>query len=112
MGRLQLLTVSGLIYIAVEAFLLSVGTVYIARRPYGHSGRGFVLGCIAGGIGGNLFCMKAAASLIQESMKGGTSYVLSVLLDPLPWIIIASAGLIGLVSAFLLAKAMREYEAT
>mmetsp|Transcript_154892 Transcript_154892/g.496319 ORF Transcript_154892/g.496319 Transcript_154892/m.496319 type:complete len:337 (+) Transcript_154892:143-1153(+) len=111
--RERLLTDSALTYISIEVVLFIAGFLYIQRRPFGNRRRGLVLGCVAGGIGGNLFCMKAAASLISGSWSGGLPYVLHVWTeDPLPLLVTACAGLIGIVSAVLLARAMREFEAT
>lgn len=108
-----LLTKSALVYISVEAVILIAGVMYMRIRPAGDRRRGFVLGCVAGGIGGNLFCMKAASSLISASVDGGLAYTREVWTgSPLPLLVATSAALIGLVSAALLARAMREYEAT
>lgn len=110
--RHQLLTMDALTYVAVEIGLLAAGFLFMSRRPHGCKRRGLVLGLVAGGIGGNLFCMKATASLIQATWQGGVEYCAAVWLNPLPLAVLASAVVIGLGSAFLLAQAMREYEAT
>lgn len=111
--RDRLLTDNALSYILAEVVVFTIGTLYMQRRPYGDKKRGLVLGCVAGGIGGNLFFMKAAASLISASWSGGLTYVFDVwTTDPLPLLVAASAMSVGGFSAVLLAKGMREFEAT
>jgi len=111
--RDRLVTTSALIYIVVELFLIGLGAFYVRRRPAGDQRRGLVLGCVAGGIGGNLFCMKAAASLISAYWDKGLLGLLDVwTAGPMPIIVAFTAGLIGLSSACLLTMAMREFEAT
>lgn len=110
--RDMLLTRDALIYIVVETAIIAAALLWMSKRKTGDSRRGLVLGIVAGGIGGNLFCMKAAASLIQGTCQDTWPEVYRLWINPLSISIVCSAALIGLVSAFLLAQAMREYEAT
>jgi len=109
----KLATVSAVAYLVVELCLIAAGIAYMTTKDHGHRGRGLVLGCLAGGIGGNLFCMKATASLISATWGKGIAGILAIgQVSPLPFFVAAAAGLIGLSSAYLLTTAMREFEAT
>eukprot|EP00933_Yihiella_yeosuensis_P053421 TRINITY_DN5164_c3_g1_i1.p1 TRINITY_DN5164_c3_g1~~TRINITY_DN5164_c3_g1_i1.p1 ORF type:complete len:335 (+),score=28.04 TRINITY_DN5164_c3_g1_i1:76-1080(+) len=110
--RDKILTHDALTYIAVEIVLLIAGCLYMNRQKEGCRKRGLVLGLVAGGIGGNLFCMKAAASLIQATYKESWSTLVESWVNPLPIVVVLSAVCIGASSAILLTKGMREYEAS
>lgn len=76
------------------------------RYPVGSVIRGLSLGCTAGTIAGNMFCVKAAIELIQRSFHEPTIW-----LHWLPYVMLIGAGFFALTNVSYMTKGLQEYEA-
>lgn len=70
--------------------------------------RGLSLGCTAGTIAGNMFCVKAAIELIQRSIHGPDG---TIWLTWLPYTMLVGAAFFALSNVVFMTKGLQEYEA-
>jgi len=97
-----------LIYgIVFFAWFLVNRLVFMQREP-GSAVRGISLGCTAGTIAGNMFCVKAAIELIQRSIHNQDG---EVWLHWLPYVSLLGAVFFALTNVVYMTKGLQEYEA-
>jgi len=79
----------------------------LMKREVGSAVRGISLGCTAGTIAGNMFCLKAAVELIKRSILKQDG---EVWLHWLPYASLLGALFFGLANLIYMTQGLREYE--
>lgn len=96
------------IYFAVFAVWFCFNRFYLMLKPKGSALRGISLGCTAGTIAGNMFCVKAAIECIQRSIHEQEG---EIWLHWLPYLLLAGAAFFALTNVIYMTKGLQEYEA-
>mmetsp|Transcript_125115 Transcript_125115/g.400723 ORF Transcript_125115/g.400723 Transcript_125115/m.400723 type:complete len:489 (-) Transcript_125115:104-1570(-) len=81
---------------------------YLMRKPAGSALRGISLGCTAGTIAGNMFCVKASIELIQLSIMEQAGDIWS---HWLPYVLLVGAAFFALSNVIYMTIGLQEYEA-
>mmetsp|Transcript_51992 Transcript_51992/g.132040 ORF Transcript_51992/g.132040 Transcript_51992/m.132040 type:complete len:483 (-) Transcript_51992:182-1630(-) len=81
---------------------------YLMRKPAGSALRGIALGCTAGTLAGNMFCVKATTELIQMSIAGQAGDIWS---SWLPYVLLVGAAFFALSNVVYMTIGLQEYEA-
>mmetsp|Transcript_20803 Transcript_20803/g.58363 ORF Transcript_20803/g.58363 Transcript_20803/m.58363 type:complete len:447 (+) Transcript_20803:119-1459(+) len=97
-------------FIAFFAWFL-FNRLVLMPNPAGSAIRGISLGCTAGTIAGNMFCVKAAIELIQYSLHNTDTDGGDVWLHWLPYAMLAGAVFFALTNVIYMTKGLQEYEA-
>lgn len=103
-----LVTMRVLIYFIVFLVWFLLNRLVFMRYPAGSAIRGVSLGCTAGTIAGNMFCVKAAIELIQRSIHEQEG---EIWLHWLPYTMLAGAIFFALTNVVYMTKGLQEYEA-
>jgi len=85
-----------------------VNKFVLMKRPHGSAVRGVSLGCTAGSIAGNMFCVKGAIELIQRSIHNEEG---EIWLHWLPYVLLVGAAFFALSNVVYMTQGLREYEA-
>jgi len=96
------------IYFACFAAWFFFNRFYLMRKPAGSALRGISLGCTAGTIAGNMFCIKGAIELIQRSISEQDG---EIWLHWLPWVLLIGAAFFAISNVGYMTKGLQEYEA-
>lgn len=97
-------------FIAFFAWFL-FNRLVLMPNPEGSAIRGISLGCTAGTIAGNMFCVKAAIELIQYSLHNTDTDGGDVWLHWLPYAMLAGAAFFAVTNVIYMTKGLQEYEA-
>lgn len=97
-----------LIYFLAFSVWFLLNRCFLMRRPVGSAIRGVSLGCTAGTIAGNMFCVKAVVELVQTSIRDQDS---EVWLHWLPYAMLAGAIFFALSNVVYMTRGLKEYEA-
>mmetsp|Transcript_105807 Transcript_105807/g.207525 ORF Transcript_105807/g.207525 Transcript_105807/m.207525 type:complete len:544 (-) Transcript_105807:380-2011(-) len=81
---------------------------FLMRWSSGSAIRGISLGCTAGTIAGNMFCVKAAIELIQRSIEYGEGEIWT---HWLPYALVFGAIFFAVSNVIYMTKGLQEYEA-
>uniref|UniRef100_A0A7S1KVX2 EamA domain-containing protein n=1 Tax=Alexandrium catenella TaxID=2925 RepID=A0A7S1KVX2_ALECA len=103
-----LVNVRVLLYFVAFAVWFLVNNFVFMRRPEGSAIRGVSLGCTAGSIAGNMFCVKGAIELIQRSIHSQEG---EIWLHWLPYVLLLGAAFFALSNVVYMTKGLQEYEA-
>jgi len=79
----------------------------LMRKEVGSAIRGISLGCTAGTIAGNMFCVKAAVELIQRSIHEQDG---EIWLHWLPYVSLLGAAFFALSNVVYMTRGLQEYE--
>jgi len=97
-----------LIYFACFFVWFLVNVCILQKRPRGSPIRGVSLGCTAGSLAGNLFCLKAAVEIIQYSINENTA-------EPwkhwLPYVMLLGAAFFAISNVKYMTQGLQECEA-
>jgi len=96
------------IYFAIFAVWFCFNRFYLMGKPKGSALRGISLGCTAGTIAGNMFCVKAAIECIQRSIHEQDG---EIWLHWLPYVLLLGAVFFALTNVVYMTKGLQEYEA-
>lgn len=103
-----LLNVKVLVYMTVFAARFMFNKFCLMKNPPGSAWRGISLGCTAGSLAGNMFCMKASLSIISCTFaKNDFSYWSHWL----PYLLLCGAPFFAIFNLFYMTRVLREYEA-
>jgi len=97
-----------LIYAVVFVAWFLLNKCILMRRPKGSAVRGVSLGCTAGSIAGNMFCVKAMMELIQRSINYEEG---EIWLHWLPYVLLVGAIFFALSNVVYMTQGLLEYEA-
>mmetsp|Transcript_62701 Transcript_62701/g.161355 ORF Transcript_62701/g.161355 Transcript_62701/m.161355 type:complete len:421 (+) Transcript_62701:78-1340(+) len=97
-----------LVYFCFFFLWFLVNRFFLMQQPVGSSIRGVSLGCTAGTLAGNMFCVKASIELIQRSIHEGEG---EIWLHWLPYVMLAGAAFFALSNVVYMTKGLQEYEA-
>uniref|UniRef100_A0A7S1KYY3 Uncharacterized protein n=1 Tax=Alexandrium catenella TaxID=2925 RepID=A0A7S1KYY3_ALECA len=103
-----LVNVRVLVYFVVFFAWFLLNRQFFMRYPVGSAIRGVSLGCTAGTIAGNMFCVKAAIELIQRSISAQEG---EIWLHWLPYVLLFGAVFFALTNVIYMTQGLREYEA-
>mmetsp|Transcript_56996 Transcript_56996/g.128909 ORF Transcript_56996/g.128909 Transcript_56996/m.128909 type:complete len:452 (-) Transcript_56996:121-1476(-) len=103
-----LLHVRVLIYFLVFFAWFLLNRFCLMNFPVGNAIRGVSLGCTAGTIAGNMFCVKAAIELIQRSINMQEG---EIWLHWLPYVMLVGAVFFALTNVIYMTKGLQEFEA-
>mmetsp|Transcript_53500 Transcript_53500/g.120571 ORF Transcript_53500/g.120571 Transcript_53500/m.120571 type:complete len:393 (-) Transcript_53500:137-1315(-) len=103
-----LVNVRVLIYALVFVVWFLINRFFLMRFPQGSAVRGVSLGCTAGTIAGNMFCVKAAIELIQRSIHEQEG---EIWLHWLPYVLLLGAVFFALTNVVYMTRGLLEYEA-
>lgn len=103
-----LVNIRVLVYLCVFVVWYIFNTQVLMRRPAGSAIRGISLGCTAGTIAGNMFCIKAAIELIEHSIEKGDG---NVWVHWLPYVMLVGAIFFALSNVVYMTQGLKEYEA-
>jgi len=103
-----LVTVRVLIYFLIFFAWFLLNRFVLMKRPVGSALRGVSLGCTAGTIAGNMFCVKAAIELIQRSIHEQEG---EIWLHWLPYVMLTGAIFFALTNVIYMTQGLTEYEA-
>jgi len=96
------------LYFCVFLAWYLLNRLFLMKFPAGSRVRGFSLGCTAGTIAGNMFCVKAAIELIQRSIHEEEG---EIWLHWLPYVMLLGAVFFALSNVVYMTQGLREYEA-
>jgi len=103
-----LVNIRVLLYLFVFIVWYLFNILVLMRRPAGSAIRGISLGCTAGTLSGNMFCIKAALELIEHSIEEGDG---GVWLHWLPYVTLFGGIFFALSNIVYMTKGLQEYEA-
>jgi uncharacterized membrane protein len=103
-----LINVRVLVYFCVFFAWFLLNRLYLMKKPTGSAIRGISLGCTAGTIAGNMFCVKGAIELIQRSIHEEEG---EIWLHWLPYALLAGAVFFALTNVIYMTKGLQEFEA-
>jgi len=103
-----LLNIRNLVYSLCFLAWFALNRFWLMNFPSGSAVRGVSLGCTAGTIAGNMFCVKGAIELIQRSIHEEDA---DIWLHWLPYVLLIGAAFFAVSNVGFMTKGLQEYEA-